>query len=227
MTLCDIGNTTFSFLYKNKKFKIDVNSKSNKLPTIKNTIYFVSVNKKATKEFIKKYPQAINIKKLINFKTKYKGMGIDRQVACYGVKNAIVVDIGSAITVDIMKNGNHKGGFILPGIKKLIGFYPQISPKLHFSFKGNSLNYFENKVNLDKIPLCTDDAIGYAILKSVIEPIKNLEEKYNLPIYFTGEDTKYIIKHFLTENSKHKNIKYKKNLIFNNMRKIIKQGNNK
>ena len=212
MTLCDIGNTTFAFLYKDKKLKFAVNCNHKKLPTIKDKIYFISVNNKATKKLLKKYPKAQNIEKYLNFKTSYKGMGIDRKVACTNIKNGIIIDIGSAITVDIMKNGKHKGGFILPGINKLINFYPQISPKLNFNF--------EKKVNLDKMPLCTNDAISYAILKSVIQPIKDIEKKYNLTIYFTGEDAKYIIKNF-------KNKKYKKNLIFNNMKQIIKKGNTK
>ncbi len=209
MTLCDIGNTTFAFFYKDKKFKVSVDVELEELPTITSKIYFLSVNSKATKKFLKKYPKAINIEKFLNFDTKYQGMGIDRKVASHYVSNAIIVDCGSAITVDIMKNGKHKGGFILCGLKNLSSFYPQISQKLNFKFVNN--------VNLDKMPLNTNDAISYAILKSIILPIKDCEMKYNLDIYFTGEDSKYLIKHFT-------NSKYKKNLIFNAMKKIIKNG---
>ncbi len=210
MTLCDIGNTTFAFKSKKRKFKLSIDSKLNSFPKIKGKIYFVSVNKKATNKFLTKYPQAINIKDLISFKTSYKGMGIDRQVACIGFKNAIIVDCGSAITVDIMKKAQHQGGFILSGIKNLINFYPQISPKLKFNFTKN--------INLDKMPMNTNEAISYAILKSVILPIKELEEKYNLQVVFTGEDSEIIRDNF-------KNSIYKKNLIFNSMKKIIKKEN--
>ncbi len=209
MTLCDIGNTTFAFFHKDKNFKVGVDIKVKELPTIKDEIYFLSVNSKATIKFLKKYPDAINIEKFLNFDTKYQGIGIDRKVASHYVSNAIIVDCGSAITVDIMKNGKHKGGFILCGLKNLNSFYPQISQKLNFKFANN--------VNLDKMPLNTNDAISYAILKSIILPIKDCEQKYNLDIYFTGEDSKYLIKYF-------KNSKYKKNLIFNAMKKIIKDG---
>ncbi len=207
MTLCDIGNTTFAFFHHGKKFKVGVDAKLKDLPTIKNKIYFISVNDKAMNKFLKKYPKAVNIERFLDFDTMYKGMGGDRKIACQNIKNGVIVDCGSAITVDVMKNGNHKGGFILSGIKKLIGLYPQISQKLHFNFT--------KKVNLDKMPLNTDDAISYAILKSIILPIKDCEKRYNLNVYFTGEDSKYLIKYF-------KNIKYKKDLVFNSMRKIIK-----
>ncbi len=210
MTLCDIGNTTFAFKSNEKKFKLSVDTKLKLFPEVKGKIYFISVNCKATTKFINKYPQAVNVKDLIDFKTSYQGMGIDRQVACLGSKNAIVVDCGSAITVDVVKDHKHKGGFILTGIKKLSSFYPQISPKLKFNFTKN--------INLDKMPMNTNEAISYAILKSVILPIKELEEKYNLQVVFTGEDSEIIRDNF-------KNSIYKKNLIFNSMKKIIKKEN--
>ena len=207
MILCDIGNTTFSFLdlAKNKRFKVATNSKIKQLPKLKAPIYFISVNKKATKKLLKKYPNAIDCAKFIEFKTKYKGLGIDRKVACSGVKNGIIVDVGSAITVDIMKNGKHKGGFILLGIKNLASFYPLISSKLKFNLKINT--------NLDILPSNTNEAINYAILKSIILPIKECKEKYKLPIIFTGEDSKYLRKYF-------KDSSYEKDLIFKRLRKI-------
>jgi len=209
MVLCDIGNTTFHFKVKKKDFKLSVKSK--KLPDIKDKIYFISVNEKATKKFIKKYPKAIDLSKTINFDTNYVGMGIDRKVVCSGVKNGIIVDVGSAITVDIMKSGNHSGGFILPGFKAYKKIYPKISKKLSFQFSNN--------INLDKIPLRTNDAINYAILKSVVSPILDIQRDKKLPIYFTGGDAKILLKYFNNID-----IKYQDNLIFKSMKKIIKRG---
>jgi type III pantothenate kinase len=208
MTLCDIGNTTFAFCQDGKKFKKDIDTKYKKLPKISGKIYFISVNKKASKIFQKRYKKAINLQKFVKFDTKYKGLGTDRQVACKFIKNGIVVDCGSAITVDIIKNNKHKGGFILSGIKNLISFYPKISPKLDFDFNKN--------IDLNKMPKNTNDAISYAILSSIVLPIKKSQKKYRLKIFFTGEDSKYILRYF-------KNYKYKKNLIFENMKKIIKK----
>jgi hypothetical protein len=53
-------------------------------------------------------------------------------------------------------------------------------------------------------------------LSSIVLPIKKSQKKYILKIFFTGEDSKYILRYF-------KNYKYKKNLIFENMKKIIKK----
>lgn len=212
MILCDIGNTTYHFKTKKKDFKIGIYSSLISLPDYTKKIYFISVNENARKKFLLKYPNAINIEDLVNFKTTYKGMGVDRKVVCNYINNGIVVDIGSAITVDIMQEGKHKGGFILPGIEAYKKIYPKISKKLSFNF--------EKSINLDKIPLTTNDAINYAIFSAIILPIKNEYEKYKTKIYFTGGDKDLLKNYFVNIPTK-----YKKNMIFNSMKKIIKQTN--
>ncbi|MEA3289655.1 MAG: type III pantothenate kinase [Campylobacterota bacterium] len=214
MTLCDIGNSTFHFKQGKKDFKISVDKNIKHLPTIKGKIYYTSVNNKGTKKLLKKYPDALNIETIVKFKTKYQGMGIDRKIVCSYIQNGIIIDVGSAITVDIMDNGKHKGGIIIPGFNAYKKIYPQISKKLSFIFK--------NDINLDKIPLNTQDAINYPIIGSIVSQIKSIHEKYEKTIYFTGEDSKVLLKYF-----KNIDIKYKKNLIFNSMKSIIKQKENR
>ena len=207
MILCDIGNTTYHFKTSSKEFKISVNEV---LPKLESPIYFISVNEKAEKKLLNTYPLAINIKSYLKFNTNYSStMGIDRILACSYIKNNIIVDCGSAITVDIMKNAIHFGGFIIPGIDALKNIYPNISEKLSFDF--------ENNLNLDKIPLNTNDAINYALFQMIILPIKNIQDKYNLEIIFTGETSKYIINYF-------ENKKYEKHLIFDSMKSAIREN---
>jgi type III pantothenate kinase len=212
MIFCDIGNTTFHFKTKTKDFKANISDSIKSIFLKKKTIYFISVNEKATKKLLKYYPNAINIEKDIQFKTLYKGMGIDRKVTCINISNGIIIDAGSAITVDIMKDGKHLGGFILPGILVFSKIYPIISKKLSFQFSNN--------INLDKMPLNTNDAINYAILNAIIAPIKNIYDKYNLPLYFTGGDGKVLSKYF-------KRKIYIKDLIFKSMKRIIKSKKGK
>ena len=205
LILCDIGNTTYHFLVrdKHKKYFLD-----EKVPVFDEEIYFVSVNEKATKRLLKKNPHAKNINKLLNFQTSYQGLGIDRAVACSFQDNCVIVDAGSAITVDVMEESKHIGGFILLGLRRFMKSYPKISKKLKFEF--------EKEINLDKIPLRTKDAIQYAMLKSIILPIK--EVSLNKNIIFTGGDGEVLSKYF--ENSV-----YKKDLIFENMKRIIDANN--
>lgn len=212
MILCDIGNTTFHFKDGKKKFKVSVGNLK-ELPTYKKerNIYFISVNEKATKEFLKKYPHAVNLETSINLNTNYKGMGIDRKIVSKAVKNGIIVDIGSAMTLDIVKDSSHIGGYIFPGIASYKMIYPKISKKLLFSF--------DSDVNLDKIPLNTHEAINSAVLDSLILPIKKQYKQYKLPIYLTGGDSKILKKHLVGLK-----VKYKPNLIFSSMKKIIKEN---
>jgi len=211
MILCDIGNTTFHFKIEKRDFKIGVDESLSDVKQSNNKIYFVSVNKKGTKKFLKHFSNAIDISPYINFKTTYQGMGIDRQLVCKYIKNGIIVDIGSAITVDIMKKSKHQGGFILPGIGAYKRIYPNISKKLLFKF--------DTDINLDKIPLITNDAINYSILHSIIAPIKNIYKEYKIPIYFTGEDSKLLLSYFDTIP-----YKYKKDLLFDSMKKVIEKN---
>lgn len=205
MILCDIGNTTYDFLInkKHKKYLI-----KDDIPKFDDEIYFTSVNKKATKKLKQINPQAKNIKKILNFQTEYVGLGIDRAIVCFEQDNCVIVDAGSAITVDIMEDKKHKGGFIIAGMRAFKKTYPKISKKLNIEFETN--------INLDKIPLQTKDAIQYAMMKSIILPIK--EVSTNKKLIFTGGDGKYLSKFF--ENST-----YKKDLIFENMKRIIDANN--
>jgi type III pantothenate kinase len=212
MILCDIGNTTYHFKTNEKKFKIRIQDSLANLPLFDEPIYFISVNKKSTKNLLEKYPKAINLEKYIHFDTAYKGMGIDRKVVCSYITDGIIVDLGSAITIDIMKKGIHKGGFILPGIEAYKSIYPNISKKLTFDF--------EKDTNLDKIPLTTNDAINYAIFSAITLPIIKEYEKYKTKIYFTGGD-KDLLKDYFVDIP----VKYKKNMIFRSMKKIIKEVN--
>ena len=63
-------------------------------------------------------------------------VGIDRLLAAYGATELygdapmLVIDAGSAITVDVVQNWTFCGGAILPGLDTLSKTYPTISDKL-------------------------------------------------------------------------------------------------
>ena len=201
MILCDIGNTSTKIFINDE---IKNYYKNDEIPSFEEEIFYISVNEKAKVKLLEKNPQAKDLSFFITFKTSYIGMGIDRVVACCFQKNAVIVDAGSAITVDIIENSVHKGGFILLGINSFVKSYENISEKLKVDFEKN--------INLDKIPLQTKDAILYALIKSIILPIKEICKDKN--IIFTGGDGEFLSSFF-------KNSQYKKDLIFENMKRII------
>ena len=211
MILCDIGNTTFHFLIGTDEFKIGVDE-SLEIEYLDNTsdeVYFISVNEKATNVFLQKFPNAIDLKSKVRFDTTYAStLGIDRIVACKLFDDGIIIDFGSAITVDIMENKKHLGGYILPGIESLKMTYPQISSKLQFEFKTNG--------DLDRLPQNTDEAISFAISKMIVSFIEDIQKRYNKKLFFTGETAKTFLGYF-------KNYEWQERLIFTSMKKIIEE----
>lgn len=205
MILCDIGNSSLHFLIDGKEYKYFF---EDLLPKINETIYYISVSDEGLNKLKMSYSNIIDLEPFIIFSTTYKGMGLDRKVASIGFDNAVIIDAGSAITVDIIEDNLHKGGFIYPGLKASLHSYNLISSKLK-----QDLNL---KVNLDTIPLNTQDAISYAILKSVILPIKEISN--NKRIIITGGDAKVLASFF-------ENCEYRPKLIFDNMKGIISANN--
>lgn len=206
MILCDIGNSKYHFLIDDKNIEFNI---EDTLPILKDTIYYISVNEKATIKLNSFYKKTVDISKYVKLKTFYKGLGIDRKVACIYSKNSIIIDCGSAITIDIVKDGNHKGGYILPGINAYKLAYKSISNKL-----DHNINI---KINLDKIPLNTKNAIESSIVYSILNIIKKIQSK-DYEIIFTGGYGDILSSYI-------QNSHYKKNLILNNMKDIIYANN--
>ena len=84
--------------------------------------------------------KSINLKKLIDIKVNKKQIGSDRIANAIGVKNKnknfIVIDFGTATTLDVIINKTYLGGVIAPGVKlsleTLIDRASQI-PKINLS----------------------------------------------------------------------------------------------
>jgi len=202
MLLCDIGNTSYHFLDENGSYKESVEDFSPK--SISQKVYFISVNA-AVSQKLHSLDNWIDLAAFVDKSQYYTTMGIDRIVACAAVENAIIVDAGSAVTVDVIKNRIFIGGFIYPGIDAMQKTYENISPALAYSFN------FE--CDFDIMPKNSQDAISYGYLKTLHCEVMS----HNLPIVLTGGDAvkfKYIFQ----------DARIDENLIFNSMKKIIKEN---
>ena len=202
MLLCDIGNTSYHFLDGNRKYKQDV--KSFDPSSIKEKVYFICVNNTLHVR-LKSLPNWIDLSEYIDKKKYYKTMGIDRIFAVESVSNTIIIDAGSAVTVDVVKNDEFMGGFIYPGIKAMQKTYENISPALAYSFN------FE--CDLDIMPKNSQDAISYGYLKTLYCEVMS----HKLPIILTGGDALEFKKIF-------PDAKIDTALIFHAMKKIIKEN---
>ena len=195
MVLADIGNTHIHIYENGKMYNLKTPKKFNE------EVYYISVNKEKEKEFLK-INKGINLKDYVKFKTNYKNLGIDRIMACKSIKNGVVVDVGSAITVDIMRDGIHLGGIITPGVFAFKKAFVKISKVLKMNIKE-----FDYK----KLPQNTNDAL----LAGSIGLVLNYVASFNKPYYFTGGDGEFLAKMIGGE--------YIKDLVFRGMIKTIKE----
>lgn len=204
MILCNIGNTNASFLDNGKFYSKNIDDFL-KMDT-KDKIFYINVNEKIKKYLLEK-ENFINIESYFTLDTTYSGLGIDRIAACYEIKDGIIVDAGSAITIDIMSNNMHLGGAILPGLAKYKKAYTEISSRLNYELN--------TAINLDAYPLCTKDALSYGTIKSIILCIEDMAK--DKKIIFTGGDGAFLSGFF-------KKSIFDKLLIHRSMEKIIKKN---
>jgi type III pantothenate kinase len=202
MILCDIGNTSVDIFRYGKCFKLSVDDFDP--GSIEDELYFISVNN-SFNERIKNYPNWHDLKYFIDWKKYYPTMGIDRIMVCEAVSDGVIVDAGSAITVDVMDEGVYRGGLISLGLRTAQEAYARLSPALEVSFN------FE--VDLTIMAKNTPDALTIGFLAPLIEKIKSLGK----PIYLTGGDA-LLLSRFFTEAI------VEEDLIFTGMKKLIDKG---
>ncbi|MBD3797189.1 MAG: type III pantothenate kinase [Campylobacterales bacterium] len=199
MLLCDIGNTSYHFYDGHAESKFFL--QDFEPATLTEKVYFISVNQSVAQK-LQSLENWIDLENFIDRSHYYETMGIDRIVALVSINNAVVVDAGSAITVDQVENGIFQGGFIYPGIKAMQECYKNISSALDYSFN------FE--LTLGKMAKNSQDAISYGYLKPFIDELLSK----NLPIILTGGDA-YEFKKLLPEAT------VDQMLLFKGMQKII------
>ena len=202
MLLCDIGNSYAKF-YDGLSFKRVPIDELKRYKDLK--VCYINVNERIVEQ-LRQFKKWIDLSEFIDFSTPYQGMGIDRQVLCLLIDDGVIVDAGSAITVDVMENGRHKGGFIMPGLKFLLEDFNAISPRLHIQKL--------QPIDLDKIPLNTHDALSYGIIKPIVLAIT----QFSKPLFITGGDGEVLAKYCPSSH-------YDQLMIFKGMMKIVKRNN--
>lgn len=201
MILCDIGNTN---VHINENGRIRTMSFDElKVYRPDEDVYYINVNR-----HVKVNASFINLAKKIKFRSTYTGLGVDRAFACYAVPTGVIVDSGSATTIDVMNNGVHLGGVILPGLDAFLKAYEDISPALKC--------VLNTQVSLESLPQRTSDAISYGILKSTVSIIAEFATGKN--VVFTGGNGSFLSRFF-------DGAIYNKNLVFDGMIKLLKEEN--
>lgn len=202
MIYCDIGNTSVDLFYAGKRTKVSVDLFDP--ATLQGEIYFVSVNG-TFNERIKEFSEWHDLREWVDWKKYYPTMGIDRIMVCEAIEEGVIVDAGSAITVDVMSGGVYQGGFISLGVRAAQEAYARLSSALDVSFN------FE--VDLAKMAKNTPDALTVGFLAPLIEKIESLGK----PLYLTGGDAQLLSRFFT-------GARVEEDLIFLGMEKLLQKG---
>ncbi len=173
--LCDIGNTHAHIASSKGVEHLRVDSLQPQAFVGK--VYYMSVNGALSKA-LAAHTHWVDIASWVALEGAYPTMGIDRQLAAWYCHDGVVVDAGSAITVDVMESGRFLGGFIGLGVNAMKSAYKGISNALDYSFN------FE--LSLDTMPKNSQDAITYGAFVPLVEHIKNVAQ--HRPILCTGGD---------------------------------------
>lgn len=201
MILCDVGNTFLHFYQDGRVWR---ESPQKILRKREDKIFYISVSSKNLNALLDVCPKSVNLAPYFSLDTAYRGLGIDRVAACQTICDGVVIDAGSAITIDIMQDSMHLGGYILPGISSYLRLFSGISEKLKLMP--------DLSLDLDLMPQNTQEAISLGILKSIITFIQEVSK--GKIIYFSGGDGKFFSKFF-------KNSIYNEMLVFNGMQKAM------
>ena len=203
MILCDIGNTTLDFFEDGKKSKVVVSSYDPSAQ--KEQIFYICVNEEFSQK-LQTLENWVDLEKYIDRSRYYETMGIDRIAACEAVQNGVIIDAGSAITVDVVRNGEFLGGYITLGLHVSQKAYKELSSRLDYSYN------FE--IDLDKMPRNSQDALTYGQIGVLYRDVMC----YKLPIYLTGGDAQKL-------KSVFKEVLLDEDLLFKGMKNIMKKAN--
>ena len=199
MLLCDVGNTSFHF-YDNGK--IYTHSAETFDPSkISEEVSFICVNPHIIR-LLNGLENWTNLADSVDISKYYETMGIDRIMACEAIESGVVVDAGSAITIDVVRDGVFEGGFIYPGVKAMSETYSKISSRLDYNFNFD--------IDFKKLPKNSQDSITYGYLK----PFYSEVTSYSMDIYLTGGDAEKLNQIFPSAKLDHA-------LIFKGMKKVI------
>ncbi len=201
MLLCDVGNTSYHFYDTETGRDYRRPAEGFDPQTVKRRVYYICVNAAAA-EALCAADGWVDIEPFVDRTRYYDTMGIDRIAACEAVDEGVIVDAGSAITVDVVEAGKFAGGFIVPGLAAMHEAYRRLSPRLDHSFNFD--------MPLDKMPTNSADALTYGAAGLLAFRVR----AFRMRVLLTGGDAQKLLPLF-------PDAEYAPLLLFEGMQKII------
>lgn len=157
---------------------------------------------------------------MLDYKTP-KTLGLDRFLVCLaawkesGKQDVIVIDAGSACTVDFMtKAGVYSGGIIMPGVQIIKQTMRNKLPELP-QVSGSIPDHWPGKSTME----CIEWGVNGFFLMAIQGFIQKYREMAEDPeIYITGGNAREVIDWMRDEETLH----YQKNLIWDGLEELSK-----
>jgi len=204
--LADIGNRFAHLYYNGTVYDLTIDDLVEKFSDKK--LYYINVNPKNIDRLIQ-IANWIDLSDYVHLNGAYNGMGIDRQMLLLSSGDGIYIDAGSAITIDLKVDNIFMGGTILPGIWRVKKAYSEISEYL----KIDNIQ----RIDLNSLPSSsTKESVSYGIIAPIIALINSINRD-DLPIYCCGGDGELVASYI-------DRAIYKKDLVFDGMKKVIKES---
>ncbi|MCH8558929.1 MAG: type III pantothenate kinase [Balneolia bacterium] len=151
--------------------------------------------------------------KTLDYETP-SSLGMDRYMACLGAralagKAVIVVDAGTACTIDYMDDtGNYRGGVIMPGISLWEKSLQQYAPALPRVVRDIPMKWPGKN---------TEDSVRWGLSGAFVSAVDGLIRRYDnlADLYMTGGDGDWLAKRI------ERNAKVNSNLVFYGMQKLV------
>lgn len=238
----DIGNTFIKLAqWNNSKWEILFTGKLSRFGELLS--YLNSDNgaekillSSVRKDLTEKLTQELRQKSIISYSSKdiplhlldYKTadtLGLDRFLVCFaawkksGKQNVIVVDAGSACTIDLMtSDGIFRGGIIMPGLEiikesmeKRLPELPTVTFNIPENWPGKSTTE------------CMEWGVNGAFVQTINGFIERYKKKIADPyVYLTGGNAKHLME-WLKDNE----LRYCKNLIWDGLQAFAELVNKK
>jgi len=203
----DIGNTNAKWRFEGDYFEVPITEFSFDILPKASKIWVSNVTSKYTitnKSFISVVESQKRYKSLISSYQEPNMLGSDRwlaMIASYEMnpsKGFIIIDIGTAVTIDLVNNsGLHLGGIIFPGLSKI----------------RNTFDHFPIAKDFDpkEISHSTKGAWSIGTLNLIVNGINqriyDLKDGHpNLNVYITGGGFKEVEKYLNFSYDYHKNL---------------------
>jgi len=180
MILCDIGNSRMHLFDGTAVTHLDHEEGLRRFGGER--LCFISVHEGMRRRIAREAPGWVDLSDVRVLPTPYEGLGADRQAACLGIGHGVVVDAGSAVTVDVMEKGRHLGGWIWPGLAALRRAYATISSRLDRPLEPRRLP--------EGLPADTDEALAFAVFAPMAETIRR--HAAGRPVVLTGGDAEIL-----------------------------------